>query len=457
MQAADNRLLARVTRATQATDAAVRNLKPGTDRYFRWFENGLGVRVTPAGTRTWCYWYRDGRSKKLLTLGTYPAMSVAEAKAAHREAQNQRARGADPVEVQRAERLQAAAAKAEAARAQAAHDARPTLRDAFTRWRETDLVPRVEPDGTRLGRKDGGAVMAQVFAKWVFPTLGDKPAAEVTKGDLMAVVDAAKAQGKKRTAQSLFANLRQMLDFAADRDIVPTNPLAAVKKARAVGRPAVRKRVLADWEIARLLERLPTLNLHTITELALRFMLATGQRSGEVVAMRKSDISPDGMLWTIPADRYKTGETHTVPLSKLARDLIALAGTLNHGSAYVFPSPQSIGKVRPKLGAQEPEDAHLDGHSLSRAIKRKLGTAVPADQSPESGKLGLEEFRPHDLRRTCRTGMAALGVPDFIAERVIGHKLQGMLAVYNQHDYLDERREALEKWAAKLLAMHSSR
>jgi integrase len=441
----------------QVTDLAVRKLATQATRYIAWFGEGLGVRVSPTGQRTFVYWYRSGKQKRLLTLGTYPTTSVAEARARHREAQNLREAEVDPVQAKRqraAERAQAEAA----AQAQAALAAgRPTLRQTFARWKETDLVPRTDPDGTRHGRKDGGKSIEQVFNKWVFPKHGDKPAADVGKGDLMEVFDAANAKGQRRTAALLFSNLRQMFDFAFDRDIVPANPLTAVKRRKVAGKATKRKRVLADWEATRLLERLPAVDLEPITVLALRFVLITGQRPGEVAGMAKAEVSQDGTLWTIPAARYKTGVPQLVPLSTAARGLLEQAAALNRGSAYVFPSPQARARKR-EPGKAPPKDAPIDRHSLSRAVLRKLGTATAADQEPAAGELGLAPFTPHDLRRTCRTGLAALGVLDHIAERVIGHVIEGeMQQVYNQHDYLPERRAALEAWGAKVQSLRPAR
>lgn len=429
-------------RTKQLTAMEVENLKPAAERYTVWGVQGLAVRVDPSGTRTFVYRYRAGDKKRQITLGDYHAKDypLKAALADLAAAVSVRRSGADPVEKQRADVAQ----QVEAERQEQA--GLLTMRQLFDQWAATDLAPQVGPDGTRHGRKDGGALLRGQFESHVFPTLGGVPARNVSKADVMGLIDKAKAAGKRRTASVLLSALRQMFDFALDREVVDRNPTAALKKKRIVGKDATRTRVLnadGEWQLVRLLQRLPKVDLHPVTVLALHFVLATGQRPGEVAGMPKAELDKDATLWTIPPERYKTGDVHKVPLSDYARALLVQAAAYNHASAYVFPSPQ----------AKPDDDRPVDRHSLSRAVLRKLGTPTPEGDTPAKGTLGLEPFTPHDLRRTCRTGLSALRVAENVAERVIGHKLQGMLAVYDHHDHLPERRAALQAWGEHLAAL----
>ncbi len=442
----------------QVTDKALQSLKPraprnasDNGRYEVFYDDGLCVRVSTTGRRTFVYLYRTGQGdkKRRLTLGEYPHMTVKQAIAAHKTARAKSANGIDPA-TEKQEHKAEAIANARAAERAAVRG--KTFRQVFDHWVKVDLAPNKDAEGVRHGRKDGGDGVRAAFERRVFDKIGNTPIRDLGKAELLEIVDDTKAEGKHRMASVLFSSLRQMLDFAVDRDHIDRNPLATVKKHKVVGKAKNRTRVLADWELTRLLCRLPLVDLHVVTVLALRFVLATGQRPGEVSGMTKVELSKAGDLWTIPAERYKTGEEHKVPLSTHARGLLAQAAIYNAGSAHVFPSPQWQPMVA-KLGDDKPTDRPIDRHSLSRAILRKLGTAKSIDDGPDGGELGLEPFTPHDLRRTCRTGLAMLGVPSPIAERVIGHKLQGMESVYNQHDYLAERREALERWGQKLAAL----
>ena len=424
-----------------ATDIAVRNLKPAAARYIAWFREGFGVRVGPTGGKSFLYFYSFDTKKKMLALGTYPATSVKEALDRHKEASLLRARGIDPA-------AKLADEKAATEQAAAAVAARPTLRDTFSLWLAS-LAPYVDTDGKQKGRKDGGAVLLLQFRKHVFPTLGDVAVADLSKAALLEVIDSVKATGKRRTASVLFSTFRQFLDWCVDRSKggIEHNPMAPLKRKNIVGTATPRNRALADWELRRLLKRLPTVDLHAVTVLALRFVLATGQRPGEVSAMPKAELDKTGTMWTIPATRYKTKIEHFVPLSAHARGILAEAAKYNSRSAYVFPSPHAVTR------ADDDPDTCIDRHSLSRAVLRKLGTATPEDKDPADGELGLVPFRPHDLRRTCRTQLAKLRVPENVAERVLGHKPEGIVGTYDTHEYLDERREALELWGAKLDAL----
>jgi len=122
----------------------------------------------------------------------------------------------------------------------------------------------------------------------------------------------------------------------------------------------------------------------------------------------------------------KNAMAHDVPLSPLALEVIHQAKLYSGGSKYIFRS--SVKKDRP-----------ITVPAISRAVVRHLG------------EMRIEKFTPHDLRRTCRTGLANLGVSDIVAEKILSHRLQGVLGVYNRASYEPERRSALGAWETHLL------
>jgi integrase len=188
-----------------------------------------------------------------------------------------------------------------------------------------------------------------------------------------------------------------------------------------------RDRVLNDDEIEkfwRVLED-PEVVMHRQTRLVLKMILLTGQRPGEVAGMTWDEIEDD--MWTIPETRAKNREPHSVPLCSMALDIIEQAGALSYNSEFVFWSPFKNGK---------PVTVSSVAYSLRR----------------NRDKIKIQpHFTPHDLRRTLRTRLAELGISDIVAERVLGHKLQGVLAVYNRHHYDTEKRAALQAWEDKLI------
>jgi integrase len=212
-----------------------------------------------------------------------------------------------------------------------------------------------------------------------------------------------------------------------------------------VDRPAPktdRDRSLSEGEIRKLWQALDQEVVQMSDEIrrALKLILVTAQRPGEVIGLHRSEI--DGQWWTIPANRSKNGRPHRVFLTELAIELI---GTTD---GYIFPSPTGKGHI----------DVNAVALTLRRNIKgvgdgkkRKRPKAIPKEPAPN--RIGIEFFRPHDLRRTAVTGMAALRIPWEVRERVVNHTLGRLEKIYNQHDYDDEKRLALQKWTNKLKAV----
>ena len=164
-------------------------------------------------------------------------------------------------------------------------------------------------------------------------------------------------------------------------------------------------------------------NISIAARLVLKMILLTGQRPGEVSGMTWDEIDAD--LWTIPAERMKGREPHTVPLCPMALAVLDQARVYLSGSPFVFQSDKKPGSP-------------IIRQSVTRAVKDNLE------------KFGTEPFTPHDLRRTLRTMLAKLKVDEIVAEKVLGHKLAGMLAVYNRHPYEKEKRQALTRWENEL-------
>ena len=167
------------------------------------------------------------------------------------------------------------------------------------------------------------------------------------------------------------------------------------------------------------------------TQMVLKLCLVTGQRSGEVAGMRVSEIDFDKRLWTIPGGRTKNGQLHEVPLSDLAVKLIREATKLGQSQTFVFPSPK--------------KGQCITSHAVAVAIRRSAGI------------LQLEDFRAHDLRRTVATELAALGVTDNVTGRILNHATETKSTitgrVYNRYSFQKEKREAMDMWAARLIAL----
>ncbi len=160
-------------------------------------------------------------------------------------------------------------------------------------------------------------------------------------------------------------------------------------------------------------------------QIALRLALVTAQRKGEVIGAPKEEFDLDTGVWTIPAERTKNGLEHQLPIAPKAIELIQEAWALSQDSPHLFPSPRT---ARPILAS-----------AVDHAVRRNREV------------FGLEHWTPHDLRRTAATQMAESKVSHFVLKKVLNHVgKKDVTDTYDQHDYMPEKRQALEGWARRL-------
>lgn len=249
----------------------------------------------------------------------------------------------------------------------------------------------------------------------ILPVLGDMPLNKIERKHLISLLDKKQDLGVLTLRNHLIALLNKLFNFAVDdRSIIGVNPMQGIKKIAI----KARSRVLNDDEIQMFWERTSeTGGLAPCTRLALRLVLVTGQRPGEVCQMRHSQIYGD--LWKMP--ETKNGRAHIVPLTPMALGIIQEA-SLHSRNGIVFPNSK---------------DGVMLVNVLDRSMSRhNWGT----DDKPT----------PHDLRRTCLTGLGALGVSRFVQNLVANHVDNSIGAIYDQYAYGKEKRQALEAWAQRL-------
>jgi integrase len=391
---------------------------------------GLIMRVARAhgrDSKTWRFrYFRDGRAQ-YATLGDFPAVSVSAARVLHAELIVIARNGGDPrahVEARAAERLPASARPASTG---------PTVRDIVEDFVRTSK--RKNPEDARA-----------LLEANVLPFIGDLPAADVRKRDFLRIYDVILARGARVLANRVHALLKQVFAVALDHDLIDALPGFPRDKPGGVERP--RERVLSDDEIGTLWRTLDALTppgkrgkgITRPLALALKLDLVTAQRRGEIATAKWADIVEIDTVdatgkrgrrkaWHIP--ETKTDAAHTLPLSPLALRLLdelrAYAGT----SPYWLPNA-----LNPAASADD------RARTITRAAKR-IRKAV-----------GISDWTPHDLRRTARTGLAALGVPDAVAKRCLNHADgDRMSMIYNRHGYAAEMADALDRWAAHVEAI----
>lgn len=263
---------------------------------------------------------------------------------------------------------------------------------------------------------------------------------------LIEVIEA-KAESAPGQAGHLLVYARKMLDYVVDRDSISANPLAGLKPSsitvkgkRDPLRQVARACVLDPDEIRAFWYSVESCGLHRLTALALKLVLVTGQRPGEIAGMHVSETA--GTTWTIPAARRgKTDTAQTVHLTNTALEIIE-AAKREVARLADRRTVAPFGHIFEAWPGRAVSNA-----ALARAVGRAAG-ALGAKDVPPWGR-----WTPHDLRRTMRTGLSACRVRPDIAELTIGHVKTGIVAVYDQHGFEAERRVALEAWEARLSAI----
>jgi len=424
--------------ANLLTDKAIRNAK-ATDREIILRDGGgLELRIYRNGLKAWQYRYQFQGKRRVLRLkngespADYPDVSLAEARDLASEQRKILSRGVDPVayaEEQRQERERQRLAEEEAARiALMEQAARRSFEEVFHQWYET-----------KLSKRKDGADLLRAVRKDIFPAVGNIEMGKVTRGHLMACLDRIAARAP-RMANRLLTTLKTFLSWAVMREIVPDNPLAPVKTADVGGKQPARERFLKDDEIIELRDALPKANLPRTTELALWVCLATGCRLGELTNAEWAHINLETRRWRIPAANTKNGHEHIIALSTFALRHFRELSSLTGWSRWVIPSPRK-------------EDAPITRLNISTQVGDRMGGNQRQSRTKHTSSLLLSGGRwtPHDLRRSCATGMSAIGINPAVIEAVLNHRDDSSLkAIYQRYDFGPEAAAAWQAWGEHL-------
>ena len=267
------------------------------------------------------------------------------------------------------------------------------------------------------------AEIARCFDKYVRPALGMMPIAELRRGHIVTLLDTVATENGPVMADRVLAHLRKALNWHATRDENFTVPLV-----RGMSQPRVRQRardrILTDPELRALWRATDGATGGTFG-VVVRLLMLTAQRREEVAGMCWAEVN--GTVWTIPGARAKNGRPNAVPLSAAAHALLRSVPNLGK---FVFGRDG---------------DAPYSGFSKSKAaLDRCMATALRRF----SPAADWQSWTIHDLRRTARSLMARAGVASDVAERVLNHAIPGVRGVYDRHDYIEEKRQALDVLAA---------
>jgi integrase len=343
---------------------------------------GLYLVVQPSGLKSWACRYRVAGKPTKLTLGAYPAVSLAEARQLAATALADVARGTDP-----------AAAKREAKKDHG-QDTVERLAALF-----------IEQHAKRKTRRGSWIAVEATFRREVLPAWGSRPITDIRRRDISDLVEAI-ATTRPILANRVLSHLSRFFRWCAARDYVAGSPVIGVERPSA---EVARNRCLTDDELRAFWAA--TDHLPKPWGDVFKLLLLTGARREEICQLRWNEIDLSHQLWTLSAQRNKAGVDLVRPLAPMAWNIIAAQPAGGNGGEYVF----------------------VRSRSRFDAAKNQLDTA-----------MGVTDFVTHDLRRVARSLLSRARVESDIAEMCLGHVLGGVRGVYDRHRYLDEKRSAYE-------------
>jgi integrase len=375
--------------------------------------DGLCARVSPKGKVTYTLRYYYNGSRKRIDLGSYPLMSLKEARGEALRLRKKLEEGHDPKIVRQLEKQAIIAAE--------------SLTGLFDLWYDSYCIKN----------KKGHHEIKRSFELHVFPKLGSLPAERIT---LHAWLDLLEPIANKRPAiaERLLVNTKQLYKFAVKRKLVSANPLADIfaKEDLQIQKRSV-DRCLSDEEIKMLWLALDHSRITPKNKLFVKLCLIYGCRNGELRQAEKSHFDFNKGVWTIPPENHKLGKKSGKPLLRpitpTIKGYLKQAFELSAESAYVFTNDGSseVMGVRAPLAIP---------YNVMQYLRRHEG-------------YEMEHWSMHVLRKSARTRFSEI-TQFHIAEVMLGHAIGSSVArVYDHYDYLKEQAEAYEKWCRKLHEM----
>jgi integrase len=402
------------------TAKKLESMEPESIRKDYWDKSlkGFVLRISPDGSKVFSVYYRIGGKQRRKTIGPYPLLSLADAREIARADLELVRQGIDPTEEQK--------------RREAAEVA---LRAAGFKFRS--MAAQYIEEYAKINKKSWGEDQ-RLLDRLLLPEFGDRNAKDITRSEIRTFLRTLAAKTPVQANRTL-ACIRKIFSWAIKEEVVELEANPATNISAPGGRYKPKERALEDSEIKRLWIDLEKDS--NPVKRALQLILLTGQRPGEVVGMRWSEINLAECIWTIPGGRTKNGEANIVPLSSAALRILEKQKT----------SSEVQSEKREKRGKCAISDEFV---FPCKVVARPAAMTIYAlDQAAQilSASLDLSSFTPHDLRRTCATRLRAMLVPGHVIARILNHKQKDITsAVYNKYQYLNEKREALEQWSVKL-------
>lgn len=386
------------------TDTFIKNAKfsgaPAGDKHSD--GQGLYLLVKQAG-KYWRMNYRYVGKQKTLALGVYPEIGLAKARQRRDQARALLADGIDPNEAKRADKVARKVA------------ALTTFKSVAEAW--LAKVQDTLDSGTH-------AKVLASLKNHVFPAIGHVPIANVRPADVRELVQKVEATGARETAGRVFQRVRAIYRYAVAHELTETDPTYPLKPGEILKRQTVKHRAaLSERDVPNFLRVLDGYQGDSSTRAALRLLMLTAVRPGELRGARWEEIDHDRALWRIPADRMKMKTEHTVPLSSQSLMLLTSLRPGGEAQGLIFPSPFYPGKP-------------ISDGTLNSALARMgyKGTATA-----------------HGFRTLFSTCTNEAGWPSDVIEKQLAHEERdGVRGAYNRASWMAERTQLMQWWANRL-------
>ena len=403
-------------------DAQIKaKLKAGLPGKFN-VDRGLYFRVTEEGSGFWILRYSIHGKRREFTLGRYgkppEALTLSDARLQAAQTRADIKKGVDPI----AEKHRSSLVSIK------------TVNQVAEDWL-SDCQKRLEhPE-----------IPERVYRKDIAPRIGQLAVDRVNPRDILGIVRAINESGRPTIANDGLTYCKQIFNHAIKLGLINSNPAIAFNVKDAGGLEKSRERILSLDELKIVFKVLRDNSLIFTREnyLAFALLVMLGVRKGELIGAQWSEFDFERKVWALSKERTKTSAGITIPLPDQIIPLFDELEVRANGSEYLFPSRRSSKRRK-----------YISDDTLNHALAKMFGMKVDSNKKPMPnllGSAGIVHFVVHDLRRTFRSLLASNGVPPHIAERCLNHKLRGVEGVYDRYDYLEERLEAINGIAEKVM------
>lgn len=369
---------------------------------------GLYFVVPKSGKPYWMLRYTANGKRKEMTLSKYEDLSLADARAKAASEGKQHRDGLDPLLARKREQqiiIQ-------------------TVDDLFSDWYPS-LVKRLKYPN----------IPERVYRKDIAPHIGQASLKQISARDIRGVLNAIVKSNRPTIANDALIYCKQLFNHGIKLDVIDNNPASAFSVADAGGAEESKYRSLSTDELTKTFQifRENSTSFSRENYIACALLVTLGVRKSELIEAPWKEFDLVKAIWQLPKGRSKSRVAITIPLPVVVVKWLEELQVRAYGTEYVFPNRRT--SKHPYMGAD----------TLNRAINKLFGHEAGKKKQPPNKMGDMPHFTVHDLRRTCRSLLAANGVAGHVAERCLNHKVKGIEGVYNQYDYFDERQEALER------------